>query len=421
MKMNLACGWLVTGIAVTILIQGCGGDKGASLNIPAITPLVKAALPMGLKPTGTRNSKFHLKNDSRYVPPAATVNAAAYINNTFQNYFNVSGINVQGYILSQVATVDGRSLLFSGQPIKNHACLSATPGTFTADYSAFITNSATSTPNMLKFTLGQVQCSSAFRGDTHGYSGEVFGTQGNNTSIWVTLTDMAGDNLATGGAFMNYANVANLGSTDVANPEAVDGMAITYQPGSGSPAFFVSRYKAVPTLNKFEMYFASNGTALGGFTATNGNGPATNFGAGFRMVSDGVNIYSDGTLCTDSTRGANCGASSGMGYPYWVPYAACLDATTLQPVDPAATSNCLTLANSFTLDPNATVFTSGSFATFTGTPTTGTTPLTFTSLTGDTHLYDLNVAPAIAPTANALTALNANYAISNASSVAAAY
>jgi len=408
--------------AASLLMQGCSSSAaGAGISIPKLVPLVTRALPAGLKTGGSRS--FRTGHDSgsqrTYTPSAVNALGATYITNTFQNYFNPGdGSNVKGYLLSQVTQVDDRSDLFNGAAISGHSCLSKAASPYTIDLSALNTTDTTSN-NMLKFTLGQLQCSAVFNGST-GASGEVFGTSGTNTSIWVTLTDMAQDTLAVGGAFLTFANVSNLGSTSAATPESVDGLSLNYTPATTSlPArMYVARYKATTTTNSFELYFASTEGTVGGFSVSGANGAPNQLGAGFRMISDGVNIYADGRLCNDSS-GASCGTDAN-----WQSFSVCMDATSLAVVDPdsSVTPNCLVLANGFTLSPNATAFTNTTLTGFT-TSSTSPDPLTFSSFVGGATTWgDLGTnSPSHGITAEVLDAMTSVYPISNASSVTSTY
>ncbi len=409
--------------STTLFLQGCTKKAaGAGVAIPALAPLVKKAIPTGLK------SGAYKEEDGRVTcgsGSAAAINACAaqYITNIFQNYYvSGTGTNIQGYIMNQVTMVDARSTLFSGATSTDHACLAATAQPYVFDVHA-LNASDTTTPNMLKFTLSQVQCTAGFTGST-GLSGEVFGVNGTNASIWVTLTDMAQDSITTGGAFINLANVANLGSTSTATPEFVDGLTVNYSPAGSQPAnVSVARYKATTTTNTFEMFFTStNSQGITGFAGPSGggNGGAAWLTGGFRMVSDGVNIYADGTLCTDTT-GITCSASGN-----YSAFSVCMDAVSLAVVDPSVVSNCVTVANSFTLSPNATTWTLSNLTSFSNSTTSTTTsspdPLNYFSLTTGGTWGDIgSMSPVGTITASVVSALNAAYAVSNASAVAAAF
>jgi hypothetical protein len=405
-------------IGLTVgLCAGCG--KGSTVSIPAITPIVQAAIPAGLKPGSTAVVIQHLPEHAgpRNIPYTTNQTLAqTYITNLFLNYFS----GTQGYLLAQVNGVDARSALFNGQPVSSHPCLSAAPQAYTADYSALNPNDTT-TPNMLKFSM-QLQCTCAFNGSTNGSAGEVFGTSGTNTSIWVQVNN---GTVATNGVQLQLANVGNLASTSTTSPESVDGLVINYNPGSGStaPTINVARYKATPSLNTFELYFVGNQSGVGGFTSSGGNGGPTNLGAGFRMISDGVDIYADGMLCTDQNT-STCNVAGN-----WQPFAVCMNATTLALVDPTSVANCKTLALAFTLSPTPnSAFTSSSFTTWLGSLPSpiATTPLTFTAITQnggtnyDSDLGNLGISSTDNMSTTGLTALS-GAAVSNASAVTTAF
>jgi hypothetical protein len=94
-------------------------------------------------------------------------------------------------------------------------------------------------------------------------------------------------------------------------------------------------------------------------------------GAGFRVISDGMHIYSDGILCVDppgqsgpggngNTNGCSgSGSDSGVSeLANWEAFNVCLDATTLD-VD-GTPADCTALSTSFTLN-------NASYATYTST------------------------------------------------------
>src|SRR5438128_781143 len=130
------------------LLQSCGSSSGG-LNLPALAPLVKKALPAGFVPGATASV-----TPSRGRTPDNTQGSLAlgYLINLFQNHFN----DVQGYLLSQVAILDSRLSLFNGNTVAQRPCLANTAKPFTIDLSAI--------DPMLKFTLDQIQCSSPFNG-----------------------------------------------------------------------------------------------------------------------------------------------------------------------------------------------------------------------------------------------------------------
>lgn len=451
---------LLTGFAIplTLFVQGCSGAASSTVSIAAITPIVKKALPAGLVP-GAVSAHFQSRLSpptdglvhAKYTGTTQMTVAAQYITNMFQNYYAVGGsTNYEGFILAETASIDSRTSLYSGSTTSSHSCLGATTKPYTIDLSALNPSDLTS-PNMMKFTLADVSCSAAFSGTqgSTGGSGEVFGVNGATTSVWVTTTDMAGDSLATGSlTSMIMANVTNSGSTSASAPEAVDAFVLSYN-GSGATSspntYFMARFKAVPTLNTFEMYFTSNQASQGAFAGANanaGNGNQNTMGPGYRLVSDGSYIYADGVLCLDNTGsgdvpGSNCSTGTtsvsnsgalGMvitnsGGAEWSIFQVCLNATTLAVVDPVATADCLTLANAFTLSPNATTFTTQGIFTGGGNPVTQN-PFLFTNLTGDVNLVDTTsmTAPAVAQISAAqLAVLTANYKATNASAVTTSY
>lgn len=441
-----------------LLVQACG-SSGSGVTIAPVTPIVKSALPSGLVPSGANSTSRamprHQHAANRSFTPTTEMNSAAtYITRMFQNYYAVGlGANIQGYIMAQAAVIDGRTSLYSGATTKDHACLGATTSPFTLDFSSFNPNDSTAT-NMMKFTLAGVSCTAAFSGTSgaNGSSGEVFGVNGaTSTSEWVTVTDMAGDPLQTGSlTSMILANVTNTDTTT----EAVDALAISYNGTASSPAsngktFAIARFKGVPSTSNFEMYYVGNQLTQGSFkgpNATDGNGNPINMGAGYRLISDGTNIYADGLLCTDTSSTnsyANCSGSAATvtnsgtlamtvaGNAFWKIFQVCLDAKTLAVVDPVATTNCLALANKFTLSPNATAFTTGStMGVFNG-PAASPVAVTqdtmlVANITGDNTITDIfpatmTVPPTAQLNATALTALTNSYKISGASTVTTTY
>jgi hypothetical protein len=312
---------------VTATVVGCGekngsqgdqdGSQGQHFDPPELARIVNASLPASLKPGGTTPMP-------RLAPaptPTATLEmlGAKYIRNLFQNSYpgNLDASPVVGYLNAQLSTIDARfaeAAGFSGD------CFSDPPKTFTADLSAVID------PTM-KITLPNLQCAVGFTPATDG-SGEVFGSDGQgNTSQWIALGQTPTGGFANTGGFLSYANVLHLGSTDPAAPEEVDGMLAAYLPGTTFGS--ATRFKASSTAGTFELFFASNGGAMGG-----PNGPVY-LGDGFRMISDGTLIYADGVLLDfDNMAG-------GM-----QPFSACIAASTLLPT--ANLSDCDALAATFT-------------------------------------------------------------------------
>jgi hypothetical protein len=346
-------------VGILFVVGNCSKGGSSSTNsFPAIAPIVAKALPASLAPSSTsvesagysQVQKIQKKlgrlrtitpsND----PPSEMANAAAYIQSLFQNSYNNSdnGQASQGLLNMLVITIDGRMAGINTQiGSSTPSCMSNTATPYTIDL--------TNIDPMLKFTLNDLQCSSAFNNNAGG-GGILFGSNGTNYSMQMSLGPMgtATGTFYTLGGFFAAANVNNYGSSDPANPESVDGMLIAYQPGtSQSPQMWVTRFKATPTTNTFELFFAANEPDIQG-----ANRGATNeLGGGFRMISDGVHIYSDGVLLDQAT-------PPGTYYNYNT----CITASTMA-YDPTA-SDCDALANSFTIAQSASL----NFAEVTGFP-----------------------------------------------------
>jgi len=246
-------------------------------------------------------------------------------------------------------------------------------------------------------------------------SGVVFGNSGNNYSMWLSMGPKTGT-YASGGGFMLFANISNYGSTSTTTPESVDGMLVEYSPASVNNRTDIARFKAITTTNTFELFIGSTQQNIGGFKDSNvndGNGANIYLGAGFRMISDGSHIYSDGTLY-DST-------SSGTYYAYNV----CLNAADAS-LDSTA-SDCQTLANSFTLNNSSASLNFAEISGYASATLSGASASPCSGSTSDGSNIN-NCIPS--PTTNAnqttptstVTSLFAKiFPISNASSVAASY
>lgn len=421
---------------------GCGGSSsGSSLTLAPLVPIVKSALPGGLVPgaVAAHQKDRGSAHDLTFSPSGPMTYAQTYITAFFQNYYpavssgNGPASDVQGWLLSQVTTIDNRASLYNGKSTSSHPCLSKGAVPKTLDYS-FLNPTDTTSPNMLTFPLADVQCIAPFTtSGTSGsdtvsattISGEVFGISGATTSQWVTVGDMAGDPINTGElTSIGMANLTNAGSTSASAPETVSGLSLDYNGSGSNPnanSFVLARYKAVPSLNTFELYFVSNEANIASFDAAGtGNGVFAGLGAGFRMISDGQYIYADGIECND-VGGTTCNVTSN-----WVPFQVCLSASassSLAVVDPTATSDCLTLANSFTLSPNATSYTTSNTASngvFAGLTAVTQDVMTFTNITGDSNLSDLQsttIPSAAQLSSSEMTKLLAVYLVGYASSV----
>jgi hypothetical protein len=406
-------------LVVVALAAGCGGGSSNGPSYPAVAPIVNAALPATLQSTTTSADSVSLfapravqvgpphvlTTTPGNAPSGEMTKASGYIQAMFTNYYsNINnGKAYQGFINNMVLNVDMRMSGIS-QMSSNGKCTSATPQSYVVDLSSI--------DSMLKFTLADVQCDSAMSGNAAG-SGLVFGQSGTNYSMWLSLGgNTAGATYATTGGFMLFANVLNYGSTSASAPESVDGMFVAYSPAAQNNQITISRFKASPTTKTFELFFGANQTNNQGFKDTNtsdGNGTDSQLGSGFRMISDGTHIYSDG-LMFDS--------------PSYYNYNICMNASDLS-LD-ATTADCQTLANSFTLNNtsaslNFAEVTGNAGATYGANPGTGAlTPCSGSSLSGCVPGPTSN-SQQTAPTAAIITLLTNTFPVSNASSVTTSF
>ena len=317
-------------LTVAALSQGCGKAAGAGatgLSIPSLKALVKSSLPKGLVagntavvPPGSLHRRHlqDLRDDAkrkalgrlpgqRFTPANASL-ASGYLTNMFQEYFS----GVQGYLMMEVSNIDTVLSSFNGADPTVHTCLAAPVQSVTMNLNAI--------DPMLSLTLPNLQCLQAGAFSSFGGGGTIFGQSGANTSLWTTIgTDFLGLAIpgtvtintslgVPGGGFWNYANVTNAGSTAAASPETLDAVAFNYSPllipnattptttsANSNPMVAVTRFKAIPSATTFEMFYA----ATAGDITSAQSGSHVFMGAGFRVISDGVHIYADGTLCND--------------------------------------------------------------------------------------------------------------------------
>jgi hypothetical protein len=384
-------------------------------SLQASTRVVKGSK---VKFAKTKQDAIHLghAHPENGLQPATVVDntnastAAPYIQYLFQDHFNDINdgqISWQGLLNTQVVQIDER--MKDGALQNAYNCLAQTAGSYTIDLSSI--------DSMTKFTMNSVQCYLTMGSDTTGNTGGmVFGQHG-STCATVTPLPSAGmspspisspspfavgnasggcsfsmqltltTDLAAGG-FIVAANIDNAGSTNAAAPEAVDGLSVSFNPTVGNSSITVARFRAVPTTNTFEMFYGSNEVPIQGSGA--GDGWA-GLGMGFRMISDGVHIYSDGKLWSVPPPGGGA----------WEPYNVCMKASDLS-VD-ATTADCTALANSFGL--------------------ASTDTLDYCEVTGQTPGCTYYATPPAnsgqtAPSATILSALHTAGLVSNASSVA---
>ncbi len=361
-------------LASSLLVEGCSSSSSsASFNVPAITPIVDAALPAGLKASHlagkskfTKNTQVHsianVLRDHSFTPdnqPASeTATAITFIQNLFTNYYTGNdGSLVQGYVNSLVEQVDSRMSGIKTQisTLGNKpACLSATQQTTAPEVELGVIDP------MFNFSAPYLQCNNSFSsgGQSGPGAGAAFGqdSTGTNFSLWLYLNWSASNSpspTATTfdqlGGFLGVANVLNVGSTSSASPETVDGMLVSYAPygtcQSCQNTITMTRFTASPTTNTFALFVSSSYMNQQGFDAAGtGNGAPSNLGTGFRLVSDGTHVYSDGILY-DPAQGSN-----GTFYYYDV----CLNAANLS-LDGTPT-DCTTLANDYTTTTFATLY-----------------------------------------------------------------
>lgn len=352
---------------VFLSIGGCGknNSSGTTVSIPEVSPLVKESLPKGLQAGGTTLVSAHWQQSkfaSSYSPSSTETLASDYIINLFQNEFAGPTGNVQGYLMAKIATVDSRMSLFQGA--KKTGCLAGAPASVRMNLSQI--------DPMLDFTLQDIQCYAPFSSGSTD-SGEAFGQDGTTTSLWVQATDSV---ITQGTPGVFYANVLNAGSTSTSAPETVDGVAMTITPNTSTNTgghLDITRFIATPTKNTFEMFFGSNGTVIKPMTGT----ADSYLGTGFRMISDGQHIYADGTLCTGNNA-TTCTGNSDL-----TSFTVCLDAATVLPVE---STNCTTLATSFTLNNTSA---SLNFKEITSIDP----PSNFTSLPGPTDQNEILILP----------------------------
>jgi hypothetical protein len=363
-------------LVAAFLMQGCGAASstgGTTVSIPSTASLVAASLPKGLVAGNTAVvsagslHKLHvrdLEEDARalaspdgHLTHSNSSLASGYLTNMFQEKFS----NVQGYVMYLASNLDSAMSTFTSAQISAHTCLSSTAQSATIGMSAI--------DSMLSLKLPYLQCVQS--NSTVGGGGTIFGQSGSNTSIFNVIgTDFtgaaipAGSNINTslgtpGGGFWNYGNITNAGSTSAASPQMLDAVAISYSPlnipNSSSnytttttnpyPNLAVTRFKASPSANTFELYYA----ATSGDITSAQSGSHVFMGAGFRAISDGNHIYSDGTLCNDPQLvSGGCSTSTN-----WVAFTACLNAADVS-VDSTA-SDCTALSTSFTIASSATL------------------------------------------------------------------
>lgn len=317
-------------------------------------------------------SQFGTPASTKYSPLATvTVNnqnstvAKSNIGYLFSlsfNDINNGSVMWQGFLNNQVVQIDER--MKDGAMSVAMPCLSNTAKSYTIDLSGI--------DPMLNFTLGQMQCYGAMGSDTTGATtgGMAFGQQGTgcqtvastsnpvpgasplpmstptpftpgnvsggcNFSLMLSLVGL-NSNFTNSGGFLVAANLQNAGSTNDAAPEYVDAMSISYSPASQNNSTLILRFRAVPSLNTFEMFYGSNVAGISNADAQHW----AYLGYGFRMISDGVHIYADGHVYDSG------------GTSTWLPFNVCLNAADNSVVDLTVSANqteCNALANSFSL------------------------------------------------------------------------
>ncbi len=145
---------------------------------------------------------------------------------------------------------------------------------------------------MLTMKLTYLQCMDLFTGTTATGSGILFGKSGTNYSVVTSLEQMSNGSYSTVGVFTSYANSTNYGSTSSSAPETLDAMLFSYFPTTSNDEIQLIRFKAIPLSSTFEMHVGANVVNI---QPANGCYNAL-LRAGFRMISDGTYIYSDGAL-----------------------------------------------------------------------------------------------------------------------------
>jgi hypothetical protein len=381
MKINVRVtsgGALLLATAVGFAVSGCGGG-GSNFSVPAAAPIVNAALPAKLQSSTTTSSivlgdKTSVHNPANIMkefvsdaapksapkkasartgepdntPSLEMTDAANFVKALFSNYY-VSpndGKGYQGYVNSLVVGVDGRMSGVKSQISSSKSgCLSA----------AFPTTSPMlglgAIDPMLNFTVPYLQCNNLFStggGNVAGAgSGVAFGGSGANYSLWLLLVanNGTGSTYDTTGGFLGVANILNAGSKVAASPETVDGLLVSYAPATGTQnSITVSRFTASSTTSSFALFVGSNQVDQPGFAGTNttsGNGTDTYLGSGFRVISDGQHIFSDGVLL----------GSSGLNTYYY--YNICMNADLTLDATPA---DCTTLATTYVTSTWATLY-----------------------------------------------------------------
>lgn len=334
---------LLPALAILALSACSSSSSNGSYTIPAMAPVVNAALPSKLRSSSSATqvvTHFNTAPHARTAPTRSVTNtanasvAATYISDLFSSTYNSinDGKGYQGFVNTQLLNIDQRMSGVSSQLAtmgSTPTCLSATPTAYTVDLSAL--------DSILKIKLDNLQCASGMTGNATG-SGMNFGSTGTSYSMWLSMgSNTSGATFTGSGGFMVFANLKNYNSTDAANPEVVDGMFLSYSPASSNNNSLVTRFKASPSTNTFEMFLASNQISLKGMQSGAND---VYVGAGFRMISDGTHVYGDGVLYN---------TTSGK----YETFVACITASTMA-VD-ATAGACDTVAAAFTLDTTASL------------------------------------------------------------------
>lgn len=314
--------WLVLPFALAVVL-GCSKDSAntAFSSFPALATAVDGAAPSGLKKT--RQGFFAISDDllaGRISDSALKTALQAMFRGS---YGKLSGGNGTGYLNSYLEDLDTRfNEIKTRFASKTPTCMSNTAQTYTIDMSGLESTLATT----LKQDL-DVQCYDLF--DTTNAteqsgsgSGMLFGKSGDNYSLMLTLNTKGTANSGFGYA----GRVKNKGKTDE-EVELIFGEANQ----AAYTRMTVAKLKAKPTAKTYELLVVSSQPS--GMNPVSGGSP--NLGCGFRIISDGTYISTQGVYLG---AGSDCNTGPDA-------FDACYDVD----LNSVAGSNCTTLKTSYTI------------------------------------------------------------------------
>lgn len=301
------------GVLVASVLGACGGGKDNKITVPAVAPIVRAAIPEGLRPTVVARWVAPLRDLLTVLSPfgAAHAQTPPTIDEAILGFFKDSfqgrgGKLVEGRINSSVEQLDER-VEQTLPMVVDQPCYQAAATTHRINLSAI--------SSTLDLTV-DVQCTQLFDGSssTNG-AGIVYGSRKvaatsaspDDYSLWLNVD-------GKGMAFVANVNDANSVS------KSVDFMAADPQVNRVG----AYRVRAQPSSNSFELACA------GGCSGADAQGVLD---CGFQMVSDGNFIRASGKYSTMH----DCPAAT--------QFDNCYDAKTFAPA--ASASSCAALQFTF--------------------------------------------------------------------------